>query len=64
MHLLEVQEDLARAAKEWRTATDRKLAAEDELRRRTAEFEAEDRLLEALLADRTRALGSLPVLVR
>jgi hypothetical protein len=64
LHLLEVQEDLAHAAKEWRTASDRKLAVEEELRRRTAEFDAEDRLLTALLADRTRALSSLPVLVR
>lgn len=63
-HLLEVQEDLARAAREWCTAGDRKLAAEEEARKRTAEFDAENRLLQALLADRTRALGSLHVPVR
>jgi hypothetical protein len=64
LHLVEVQEDLARAAKEWRTASDRKFAAEEELRKRSAEFDAEENLLQALLADRKRALGSLPALTR
>ena len=62
--LRNITADWGRAAKEWRTASDRKFAAEEELRKRSAEFDAEENLLQALLADRKRALGSLPALTR
>lgn len=57
--LLERQESVARIAKDWKTAWDRKRAAEEELRRRTGDFEARDNALQASLLPRDEALRVL-----
>lgn len=60
--LLERQESVARIAKDWKTAWDRKRAAEEEQRRRTTEFEARDNALQASLLPREEALRALRAL--
>lgn len=57
--LLERQEAVARVAKDWKTAWDRKRAAEEELRRRSAEFDSRDNALAASLLPRDEALKAL-----
>lgn len=54
--LLEAQEVVARLAKDWKAAWDRKRNAEDELRKRTAEFEGRDQALGSGLLPRNEAL--------
>lgn len=60
--LLERQESVARIAKDWKTAWDRKRSAEEELRKRTGEFEARDNALQASLLPREEALRALRAL--
>lgn len=57
--LLERQESVARFAKDWKAAWDRKRAAEEDLRKRTAEFEARDNTLQSGLLPRQEALRAL-----
>lgn len=57
--LLERQEVVGRLAKDWKTAWDRKHNAEEELRKRTAEFETRDGALGAVLLPRDEALRAL-----
>ena len=60
--LLERQESVARIAKDWKAAWDRKRSAEEELRKRSAEFEARDNALQASLLPREEALRALRAL--
>ena len=62
--LLAEQELVARAAKEWRDAHDRRRAAEEELRKRNAEFEAKDAALSERLAARDATFPGLDALRR
>jgi hypothetical protein len=62
--LLAAQDVVARAAKEWRDANDRRRATEEELRKRTADFEAKDAALNERLTGRNAALDELGRLVR
>lgn len=57
--LLAVQELVARAAKEWKDAGDRRRSAEEELRKRTVEYEAKDAVLYDRLGARNSALEGL-----
>lgn len=62
--LLQAQEQVARAAKEWKESSDRRRSAEEELRRRTAEFEGKDATLYDRLGLRNAALEELGRLTR
>jgi chromosome segregation ATPase len=62
--LLQEQELVARAAKEWKDAHDRRRSAEEELRRRTAEFEAKDTALNERFTARDAAFTGLDALRR
>lgn len=62
--LLADQDTVARAAREWRDAHDRKRATEEELRKRTAEFETKDAALSERLASRQATLDALNSLTR
>jgi|GEM_PF-3135502 len=62
--LLAEQELVARAAREWKDANERRRSAEEELRRRTAEFEARDAVLYDRLASRNAAFEELDKLRR
>ncbi len=53
---------MARIAKDWKTAWDRKRSAEEELRKGTGEFEARDNALAASLLPREEALRALRAL--
>lgn len=57
--LLERQDAVARIAKDWKAAWDRKRMAEEELRRRSADFEARDTALQASLIPREEALRAV-----
>ncbi len=62
--LLQEQELVARAAKEWKDAQERRRAAEEELRKRTAEFEAKDTAFTERLGARDAAFSDLDSLRR
>ena len=62
--VLAAQEHVARAAKDWREANDRRRAAEEELRKRTADFEAKDAGLDEHLVTRNAALDEMGKLTR
>jgi hypothetical protein len=62
--LLAEQELVARAAKDWKDASERRRAAEEELRKRAAEFEARDAVLSERLGARDAAFGELDKLRR
>ena len=62
--LLAEQELVARAAKEWKDANDRRRSAEEELRKRTAEYESKDAVLYDRLGARNAAFGELDKLRR
>jgi hypothetical protein len=62
--LLAEQELVARAAREWKDANERRRSAEEELRKRTAEFEARDSALAERLSARNGALEELDKLRR
>ena len=64
LRLLVAQEQVARAAKEWKEANDRRRATEEELRKRTAEFEAKDDALYTRLESRNAALEEIRQLTR
>ena len=62
--LLAAQDVVARVAKDWRDAHDRKRATEEELRKRTADFEGKDSALNERLTARQTALDALNALTR
>jgi hypothetical protein len=62
--VLAAQEHVARAAKEWRDANDRRRTAEEELRKRNADFEAKDAGLSEHLVSRNAALAEMGKLTR
>lgn len=57
--LLPTQELVVKAAKDWREAGDRRMAAEEQLRRRAAEHEAKSETLGAHATRRNELAGSL-----
>jgi hypothetical protein len=60
--LLERQETVARLARDWQSAWTRRRMAEDELRKRSAEFDARDAVLVAGIGPRTEALNAVRAL--
>ncbi|MEO8540307.1 MAG: hypothetical protein ABI577_11245 [bacterium] len=60
--LLERQESVARLAKDWKTAWDRKRMAEEELRKRSADFDSRDTTLDAGTLPRDEALKTVRLL--
>lgn len=62
--LLAEQELVARAAKEWKEANDRRRSTEEELRKRTTEYEAKDAVLYDRLGARNAAFAELDKLRR
>ena len=61
--LLASQEVVTRAAKDWKDAAERRRAAEEQLRKREAEFDVRDEALKARMSERDRLLIDLSVTV-
>jgi aspartokinase len=61
--LLASQEVVTRAAKDWKDAAERRRAAEEQLRKREAEFDVRDEALKARMSERDRLLKDLSVTV-